>query len=502
MIAKQIEIDVTSRMPVMEADNGCLILFLFADGKLKGAAKKWDAQTNGCLKGLYKSGDFVGQQAQTLVMPVVPGSSAPRALLVGLGKRAGFTMKQWRTCSTAACSALLATPSIHAASDFASDTFIDGLDAADMAAQFACDLVNEAYCFQLHERQRPAIKSQSLLVTLGAPKATVAEVSEFVKRGMATGRGMSAARDLGNLAPNICTPTYLAGKAQDMAAKFDGLTATIVDEEEMNALGMGAFLAVSQGSREPGKLIIMNYQGRKRSGSPTILLGKGVTFDTGGISIKSSDSMDEMKYDMCGAASVIGTMQAVAELQLPINVVGMVAAAENMPDGKAMRPGDVVRSMSGQTIEILNTDAEGRLVLCDALTYAGKFKPAAVIDMATLTGACVVALGNVTSAVMGNDQGTIDRLFAAGEQSGDPCWQLPLWDEYQPLLDSNFADIANIGGRAAGAITAACFLSRFTQEYKWAHLDIAGIAWIKGKNKGATGRPVPMLLKYLVNQAI
>jgi leucyl aminopeptidase len=278
------------------------------------------------------------------------------------------------------------------------------------------------------------------------------------------------------------------------------MTTTIIDEEKMESLGMGAFLAVSRGSQQPGKLIVMEHQGHRKAGKPIVLVGKGVTFDTGGISIKNSEGMDEMKYDMCGAASVFGAMHAIALLKLPLNIIGIVAAAENMPDGNACRPGDVVTSLSGQTIEILNTDAEGRLVLCDALTYAERFKPDTVIDMATLTGACVTALGHVASAVMGNDQNTIDALLTAGEQTGDRCWSLPLWDEYQPQLDSNFADMANIGGRPAGAITAACFLSRFARQFNWAHLDIAGTAWNSGKEKGATGRPVPLLMQFLFNQ--
>jgi len=308
-------------------------------------------------------------------------------------------------------------------------------------------------------------------------------------------------KELGNLPANVCTPSYLAKTAQAIKKGQGKLSLTILDEREMKKLGMGSLLSVSAGSVEPAKLISLQYKGAARNSKPVVLVGKGITFDTGGISLKSGAGMDEMKFDMCGAATVLGTMQAICDMNLPLNVVGLVAAAENMPGGKATKPGDVVTSMSGQTIEVLNTDAEGRLVLCDALTYAKRYDPDVVIDMATLTGACLVALGNEASGLMSNNDTLSDDLLAAGQSTGDRAWRLPIWDEYQPLIDSNFADIANIGGRWAGTITAACFLARFTKEYKWAHLDIAGTAWYQGKNKGATGRPVPMLTEYLMRRA-
>ena len=308
-------------------------------------------------------------------------------------------------------------------------------------------------------------------------------------------------RTLGNLPGNICTPTYLAAKALALGKAHKSIKTTVLEEKDMQKLGMGSFLSVTRGSEQPAKLITMEYAGAAKTQKPIVLVGKGITFDSGGISLKPGAEMDEMKYDMCGAASVLGTMQAIAEMGLKLNVVGVIPTCENMPSGTATKPGDIVTRMSGQTIEILNTDAEGRLILCDALTYSKKFNPDTVIDIATLTGACVIALGHVASGMFANEDELAKELIAAGEQSHDRIWQLPLWDDYQPLLDSNFADMANIGGRAGGTITAACFLSRFTKEYRWAHLDIAGTAWKSGKQKGATGRPVPLLTQYLINRS-
>ncbi|MBL8459858.1 MAG: leucyl aminopeptidase, partial [Zoogloea sp.] len=275
----------------------------------------------------------------------------------------------------------------------------------------------------------------------------------------------------------------------------------ILERADMEKLGMGSLLSVAQGSHEPPKFIILNYKGGKPKDKPVVLVGKGITFDTGGISLKPGEGMDEMKYDMCGAASVLGTFKAIARMELPLNVVGLIPTTENMPGGSAIKPGDIVTSMSGQTIEILNTDAEGRLILCDALTYAERFDPVAVVDIATLTGACIIALGNLTSGLLANDDPLAAELLSAGQAAGDKAWQLPLWDEYQDMLKSNFADIPNIGSKGAGTITAACFLARFTKAYKWAHLDIAGTAWKSGADKGATGRPVPLLTRFLIGRA-
>ena len=332
-------------------------------------------------------------------------------------------------------------------------------------------------------------------------KQDVRACSTAINKGIAIANGQAYARDLGNLAPNICTPVYLAKQAQTLAKSNAKLTTKILNEAQMKKLNMDAFLSVSRGSRQEARLICMEYRGASAKTKPIVLLGKGVTFDTGGISIKPSAAMDEMKFDMCGAASVFGAMRTICELSPKSNVIGVVAAAENMPDGDASRPGDVITTMSGQTVEILNTDAEGRLVLCDSLTYIERYKPAAVIDIATLTGACVVALGKVSSAIMSNDTDLAKALYDSGQATGDLAWELPLWDEYQSQLDSNFADMGNIGGSPAGAITAGCFLSRFAENYRWAHLDIAGVAWKGGSEKGATGRPVPLLTDYVLNNS-
>jgi leucyl aminopeptidase len=322
-----------------------------------------------------------------------------------------------------------------------------------------------------------------------------------IKHGEALAKGMHLTRDLANLPANHCTPTDLAKSAKKLQNQYPGIKTKVLDEAEMKKLGMGSLLAVAAGSAQPAKLIVLEYKGSRRAGAPIALVGKGVTFDTGGISIKPAAAMDEMKFDMSGAASVLGTMTAVAELKLPLHIVGLIPATENMPGGKAVKPGDVVTSYSGQTIEILNTDAEGRLILCDALTYAERYKPQAVIDIATLTGACVIALGAHASGLLSNDDELARALLDAGTEAQDRAWQLPLWDEYQKQLESPFADMANIGGREAGTITAACFLSKFAKKFKWAHLDIAGTAWRSGAKKGSTGRPVPLLFQYLLNVA-
>ena len=317
----------------------------------------------------------------------------------------------------------------------------------------------------------------------------------------ATAQAMDLCRDLGNLPGNVCTPSFLAEQGHKLAAGSDKVITQVLEEAEMESLGMHSLLSVGKGSAEPSKLIVINYQGGEEGTQPHVLVGKGITFDSGGISIKPGAAMDEMKYDMCGAASVMGAMQAIINMGLKANVVAIVASAENMPSSTASKPGDIYTTMSGKTVEVLNTDAEGRLVLCDALTYAERFNPKTVVDVATLTGACIMALGHHTSAVLSNDDQFAKGLMKAGNQAFDSVWQLPMGEEYQEQLDSNFADLGNIGGRAAGTITAACFLSRFTESYTWAHLDIAGTAWVSGAKKGATGRCVPLLVQHLVNQA-
>jgi len=321
-----------------------------------------------------------------------------------------------------------------------------------------------------------------------------------VKEAVATADGADLARTLGNLPPNLCTPSYLADEARKLARQYK-LGIEVLERKDMERLGMGALLAVTRGSREPPKLIVLRYAGAAKKKKPLVLVGKGITFDTGGISLKPGAEMDEMKFDMSGAGSVLGALRALAGMRAPVNAIGLVPACENMPGGAATRPGDIVTTMSGQTVEILNTDAEGRLILCDALTYAQRFDPAAVIDIATLTGACVIALGHVATGLFANDQKLADAIRAAGEDAWDRVWQMPLWEDYQEQLRSNFADMANIGGRPAGSVTAACYLARFTRKLKWAHLDIAGTAWRSGREKGSTGRPVPLLVRYALRQA-
>lgn len=493
------EINVTARL-TKSLENACQVFFIFSDGKLKGAARKVDSDSGNAIKSVIQHQDFSGTLGQTLLLHALSGSTTNRVLLVGLGERATASRDQWFEACTAAAQALCATPSTVGISDCLITCPINSMTVGEQASYLARELVKATYVFNLHDGKNTPLKKTLTQFELSADKTSIAAAIDGVIQGTAIGYGVEVARNLGNLAPNICTPAYLADKAEAMAERYDSVDTTILEEADMEALGMGALLAVSRGSRQAAKLIVMNYQGRKRAGKPIVLLGKGITFDTGGISIKPSANMDEMKFDMCGAASVFGAMHAVAELALNLNVIGIVAAAENMPGGGAARPGDVVTSMSGQSIEILNTDAEGRLVLCDALTFAEQFNPSAVIDIATLTGACVVALGDVASAVMGNDQDTIEALLSASESSGDLCWQLPLLPAYQNQLKSNFADMANIGGSKAGAITAGCFLSRFATTMNWAHLDVAGTAWNSGTAKGATGRPVPLLMQYLLDR--
>jgi leucyl aminopeptidase len=376
---------------------------------------------------------------------------------------------------------------------------VKGKNAEWKASTLMQALSHAGYQFR-HHKSKPKPLHQLTRIKIHSTDADSKAVRAAVKMGNALDAGLQLAKDLGNEPPNVCHPNYLLAQARKLgrAAK---VKVSQLDEKKMTELGMGAFMAVSQGSDQPGRMIIIQYSGGKKNDAPVALIGKGITFDTGGISLKPPPGMDEMKFDMCGAASVLGTTKAVIEAGLPINLLTIVAAAENMPSGCATRPGDIVKTRSGQTVEILNTDAEGRLVLCDALTHALTFKPKAIVDVATLTGACVVALGSHASGLYSNDDALADALLAAGEQSNDRNWRMPLWDEYQTALNSNFADMANVGGREAGSVTAACFLSRFVEGTSWAHLDVAGSAFHGGARKGASGRPVPMLFNYLQNQA-
>ncbi|BAP41399.1 leucyl aminopeptidase [Pseudomonas sp. 21LCFQ02] len=467
---------------------------------LGAAAKSVDALSGGALSAVLKRGDLAGKVGQSLLLHSLPNLKAERVLLVGVGKDEELSDRQFRKV----IAGILGTLKGLGGSDAAlalDELKVKHRETYGKTRLLAETLFDGGYVFDRFKSQKAEARSLKKITLLTA-KASTAQVESGVAHARGIASGMSLTRDLGNLPPNICHPTYLGEQAKALGKAHKNLKVEVFDEKKLKELGMGSFLAVAQGSAQPPRLIVMNYQGAKKNDKPFVLVGKGITFDTGGISIKPAAAMDEMKYDMCGAASVFGTLRAVLELQLPINVVGIIAAAENMPSGTATRPGDIVTTMSGQTVEILNTDAEGRLVLCDALTYAERFKPQAVIDIATLTGACVVALGAHTSGLLGNNDGLINQLLDAGKLADDRAWQLPLFDEYQEQLDSPFADIANIGGPKGGTITAACFLSRFTKSYNWAHLDIAGTAWTSGgKDKGATGRPVPLLTQYLLDRS-
>jgi len=467
--------------------------------KLGEAAKAVDAASGGALSALLKRGDLAGKAGQTLLLHGLPNLKAERVLLVGTGKERELSDRQLRKVVSAVQGVLKSlggSDAVLALDELA----VKGRDAYGKARLLVETLADGQYLFERFKSQKADPRALKKVTLLTDP-ASLAKAERGAAHAQAIAAGMAFTRDLGNLPPNLCHPSFLAEEAKTLAKSHKNLKVEVLDEKKLKELGMGSFLAVAQGSEQPPRLVVLNYQGGKKDGKPFVLVGKGITFDTGGISIKPSANMDEMKYDMCGAASVLGTFRAVLELQLPINLVGLLACAENMPSGRATRPGDIVTTLSGQTVEILNTDAEGRLVLCDTLTYAERFKPQAVIDIATLTGACIVALGSNTSGLMGNNDGLIQQILKAGESADDRAWQLPLFDEYQEQLDSPFADIANIGGPKAGTITAACFLSRFTKKYHWAHLDIAGTAWISGgKEKGATGRPVPLLTQYLLDR--
>ena len=480
--------------------TGLLVLGAFAEGRLPALSAAADGAAEGRLAALIKRGDLEDKAGATLLVHDLPGVHAERVLLVSLGKHDEFGDKAYRDALAAAAKAISAGPAKDAVVALA-DAELSGRDMAWRLQQAARILADGAYRFDALKsdkktRKERGAKKLCLLVSceLGA------ELDTAVLQGHAIASGMALAKDLGNLPGNHCTPTHLAETAESLGKqyKFD---VEVLERDDMEKLGMGSFLSVARGSHQPPKFIVMHYKGGKAKAKPVVLVGKGITFDTGGISLKPAAEMDEMKFDMCGAASVLGTFKAVAQMGLPINLVGLVPTTENMPGGGATKPGDVVTSMSGQTIEVLNTDAEGRLILCDALTYAERFKPECVIDIATLTGACVVALGKIPSGLLANDDELAAEILRRGTESGDRAWQLPLWDEYQDMLKSNFADMGNIGGRYAGTITAACFLSRFAKAYKWAHLDIAGTAWVSGDAKGATGRPVPLLSSFLIGRA-
>ncbi len=478
--------------------SGCVVVGVYADRKLTPAGGAIDAASGGALGAAAKRGDLPVKRGGVLMMTGVAGLASERVLVVGLGKQDELKAKGFAEAVRAAVKALDATGAGNALFTLA-DAWVADMTIAEKI-RTAVLAAREAVYRSDELKSQKDDDGKLARIVFAVDKGESSDVDRAVAMAVALANGTELTKRLGNLPSNVCTPTFLADTAKQIAKDWK-LKVEILERKDMEALKMGSLLSVTKGTAEPPKLIVLTYAGGKSKEAPVVLVGKGITFDTGGISLKPGDSMDEMKYDMCGAGSVLGTLRAVAEMGLKINVVGVVPACENMPSGTATKPGDIVTSMSGQTIEVLNTDAEGRLILCDALTYAERFKPAAVIDIATLTGACVIALGHVNSGLFSPDDELADEILSASRNAGDAAWRMPVEDDYQEQLKSNFADMANIGGRPGGSITAACFLSRYTKAYRWAHLDIAGTAWKSGPSKGATGRPVPLLTAFLEARA-
>ena len=484
------------------AEKTGTVIVAVCGGELTPAARVLDEASGGHLARALRTAGFEGKAGQSQTLYTLPGIAAEQVVVVGTGDARDLDSRSLVRATHVATKGLAKGP--RKAVSFLAELEVPGLSLEDRISDIVRASIEGSYRFEDFKSRKTGDKGLNHLTLAVADKAAIPGLKQALAWGQAVAAGVNRARDLGNLPPNICHPSYLADQARLLGKLHDKvLDVKVLGEADMKKLGMGAFLAVSQGSEQEGKLIAIEYKGGRKSAAPVVLVGKGVTFDTGGVSLKPGAGMDEMKFDMCGAASVLGVMTALAESGLPVNVVGVMACAENMPSGRATRPGDIVSSMSGQTVEILNTDAEGRLVLCDTLTWISRYKPAVVIDIATLTGACVVALGKVVSGLFTPNDALARELTEAGERSGDRTWRMPLLQEYQELLDSPFADMANIssGGPHGGAITAACFLARYTKDYTWAHLDIAGVAWHSGANKGSTGRPVPMLMQYLKNRA-
>ena len=485
----------------VEQRADCLVIGVFETRELGGEARAVDRSVRGRLKALLQRGDFSGRAGESLLLADLPGLRASRLLLVGLGTAKAYQRRSWKKALGTAMAALARTRvasailAIERPADRDFDDYTLARSAAD-ACGGALYRIND-----LKTGKRPPAPALAR-VKLGpfAPSG-LAEARRGLGDGAAIAASATLLRNLANLPGNICTPRYLAAQAAQLARTHRSVRARALNEAQIRRLKMGCLLAVTRGSAEPPRFIILERRGGRRGAAPLVLVGKGVTFDSGGISIKDANAMDEMKYDMCGAATVLAAFDLAARLKLRINLVGLVPTCENMPGGRAVKPGDIVTSADGQTVEILNTDAEGRLILCDALHYARRYKPAAVIDMATLTGACVVALGAHHTGIMGNDDELAQELVASGKRAGDRAWQLPLTEEYGEQLKTNFADLANVAGRDGGAITAAAFLGRFTKGLKWAHLDIAGTAWLSGNHKSATGRPLALLGDFLIRRA-
>ncbi len=481
------------------AETGCIVLGIYggnaASKELTASARRVDQRSKGALAAALT--DLASKVGSTLLLRALPNVAAERVLLVSLGARNEFGETQYRDAVRGAASALRDLAAKEAAL-FLVDVKLDSRPLSWNVRHAVLNVREAFYRFDELKSQKKSTAATLAKVTL--PLSSNAQLEQALAEAEATADGVDLARTLGNLPSNICTPSYLADQAKKLARDFK-LEVEVLERKDMEKLGMGALLAVTSASHEPPKLIVLRYGGAAKSKQPLALVGKGITFDTGGISLKPAAEMDEMKFDMSGAGSVLGAIRALAGMKAPVNVVGIIPACENMPGGHAIKPGDVVTTLSGQTVEILNTDAEGRLILCDALTYAERFKPDVVVDIATLTGACVIALGHVATGLFANDQRLADDMREAADDAWDRVWQMPLWEEYQEQLRSNFADFANIGGRPGGSITAASFLARFTRKQRWAHLDIAGTAWRSGREKGSTGRPVPLLVRFALRHA-
>jgi leucyl aminopeptidase len=485
----------------MRETAGCAVVGAYENGELGAAAQRLDSQLGGVLARMNRDGDFAGKIGDALLLYAPAGAAAARVLLVGLGTKANFGRKQYRKALQAAAQSLAKTGARDAI------VYLTLEEIPELDAGYRARIVAEV--FSVHAYKVPDLKTApkpkprplAMVSVAMADTRAVKAAADGLQVGAAIGGGITLARDLANLPPNVCTPTYMGNRALQLSKEFPSIKTKVLDGAAIKALKMGAFLAVTQGSDQPPRLIVCEYRGGAKSLAPICLIGKGITFDTGGISLKDPPAMDEMKFDMSGGATVLGALRTAAQLKLPINLVVLVAACENMPSGGAIKPSDIVTSMSGQTVEILNTDAEGRLVLCDAITYSRRFKPQTVIDVATLTGACVVALGSPMSGLMSNDDALAEELSAAGMRADDRAWRLPVGEEYADQLKSNFADLANVGGREGGACTAASFLWKFAKDLRWAHLDIAATAWLGGSQKGSTGRPVPLLVDFLLSRS-
>ena len=494
------EFSVKSGSPEKQR-SACIVVGVFEPRRLSPIAEQLDKISDGYISALLRRGELEGKVGQTLLLHHVPNVLSERILLIGCGKERELDERQYKQVIQKTINTLNDTGSMEAVC-FLTELHVKGRNTYWKVRQAVETAKETLYTFdQLKSNKAEPRRPLRKMVFNVPTRRELTSGERAIQHGLAIAAGIKAAKDLGNMPPNICNAGYLASQARQLADSFSPNVSTrVIGEQQMKELGMNAYLAVGQGSQNESLMSVIEYKGSKNpDAKPIVLVGKGLTFDSGGISIKPADSMDEMKYDMCGAASVYGVMRMAAELQLPLNIVGVLAGCENMPGGRAYRPGDILTTMNGQTVEVLN--AEGRLVLCDVLTYVERFEPDVVIDVATLTGACVIALGHHLTGLMANHNPLASELISASEQAGDRAWRLPMMDEFQEQLDSNFADMANIGGRPGGAITAACFLSRFTRKYSWAHLDIAGTAWRSGKAKGATGRPVAMLSQFLLNRA-